>query len=188
MKPSLSTQISISEMRHMEEVEGLTRHEIAKRLDISPATVLRYLGLKNNAASENARITDDKVRQIIDLRKKRFTTREIAQKIGISPTTARRYIEANKDRIYTEDKETEEKQPAMEKKTVSETMMFRVLDEKRTLRLQGSECQYEIVTGGGIDSLTVINGQTEIIMFDRDSLDRFIRELSDLKAQYFGEG
>lgn len=186
MRASLATQVSISEMRHMEDVEGLSRQEIAKRLDISPATVLKYLGLKNSAASESARLTDDKVRQIIDLRRKRFTTREIAKKVGISPTTAHRYIEQNKDRIYTETTETEEKQPAMEKNT--ETMMFRVLDEKRTLRLQGSECQYEIVTGGGIDSLTVINGQTEIIIFDRDSLNRFIQELNDLKTRYFGEG
>jgi hypothetical protein len=64
---------------------------------------------------------------------------------------------------------------------------FLILDEKRTIRLQGAEYQYEAVTGGGMDSLTVIAGQTEIMLFDRDGLDGFIGELTELRDKYFGE-
>lgn len=40
----ISKEITASEMRRMRDEEGLTQAEIAKRLEISPATVSRYIG------------------------------------------------------------------------------------------------------------------------------------------------
>lgn len=44
MRTRLSDSVSLSELRHMREVEGLSNAEIAERLNVSVTIIYRYLG------------------------------------------------------------------------------------------------------------------------------------------------
>jgi DNA-binding CsgD family transcriptional regulator len=197
---SLRHEVSVEEMRYMEDQEGLTRQEIAKRLDVSPTTVTYYLGLKeNDKQSIKARLPEKTVNQIISLRKKNFTYPEIAKELGISIPTARLYCTTYRDKIHDKGQDVmtiEPQKPAECKPTALPVIkdspkpeagqtMFLVLDEKRTVRLQGNEFKYEVVKGGDMDGLTVTFGPTDVAIFDRESLNTFIKELTELQKEFF---
>ena len=99
MYPSITNQISVNEMRHMEDVEKMSRAEIAKKLGISTSTLVKYLGPKY-ARPAKADFKD--VQKIIELRKQNKTYQEIADIVGLSTWTVCKYCNKNLDKIDSE--------------------------------------------------------------------------------------
>lgn len=69
---ALKHEVSASEMQYLRD-QGLTNKAIAERLDISPATVCRYLHPKS------PRLTDNDKQAIVEMLKNGKTVKEIAE-------------------------------------------------------------------------------------------------------------
>lgn len=76
----VDAMISASEMQYLRD-QGLTNKAIAERLDISPATVCRYLHPKS------PRLTDDDKQAIVEMLKNGKTVKEIAENYEKSVAT-----------------------------------------------------------------------------------------------------
>ena len=50
-RKSVRLEVTPSEMLYLREHEGLTNKQISERLDVSPATVYRFIGKRSNAVA-----------------------------------------------------------------------------------------------------------------------------------------
>lgn len=79
-RTALKHEVSASEMQYLRD-QGLTNKQIAERLDISQATVCRYLPPKTT------RLTNDDKRAIVEMYKNGKSVKEIAESYEKSPFT-----------------------------------------------------------------------------------------------------
>lgn len=96
-KQPLSESVSLSELQYMRDEEGLSYSAIAKRLDISPATVSRYLGPKKplvkNKRATRARLTQEEIDEIRRLHGMGRSVSAISAKTGVYGATVKKYID-----------------------------------------------------------------------------------------------
>ena len=62
---------------------------------------------------------------------------------------------------------------------------LKVINRRQTIRLSGAECRYLMDLDGEKDSVTIINGSTDVAILDAALLDRFIDELMQIRKEYF---
>ena len=202
MKEPLSHSVSITELRRMREEEHLTNVEIAKRLDVHPATIGRYLGPyeMNTRSRKHGRkpVTPDMVDTMRRLYQEGRSINSIAERLDVGWETVKKCVRGTGNAVPvamepecpvdTEPAAVEAPAEPDVQEERSEEPMFSVISKRQTIRLQGADCQYELELGSGNDSVTIINGSTEVIMFDAASLRNFISELEQLERQYMKEG
>ena len=208
-KEALSNSVSISELRHMREVEGLTNKEIAKRLDVAPSTISRYLGPQDPEILKRIRrksggqhVEQSTIDEILRLYDEGRSINGIAEKLGLGWNTVKADPQdkgpnwkkkKELDAIPVEPIKVEpiahaEKSVANEEPVVPEVpvqegeiSMLRIISSRQSIRMQGAECQYEVELGAGTDSVTIINSdKQEVAVLDADGLSGLIGELSQI--------
>lgn len=205
MEP-LNKQVSIQELMYMREKQHMSNMQIARQLNVSYGTILRYLGKQGETSKTvgsncGNKITEDMIARIQEMRQQGRSINGIAEKLGISWKTAQRYARVRMPQaedagngLESDDApDGEREDSAMQAYDDQEEPMrenagtaeLTVLHRQQHIRLKGSECEYEVETGGGSDSITVISGKTEVLIFDRGSLLRFINELQTIDRLYF---
>lgn len=183
MKERLTNTVSLQELQYMRDQEHLSNAEIAKRLDVSHGTIVKYLGKSpfQKKGGRRERITAQDIRTIQDMYRNGASYEMIAEAVSCSSTSVRKYtkdIQRTKKPVSTP---VVVSMPTEERKQNS---MFNVISSRRNVRLGGSEYQYEVDIGGGKDTVTVINGAVDMAIFDAESLDRFIDELRQIREGY----
>lgn len=245
-KEPLNKSISVSELLYMRNVEHLSNREIGQKLDVHPATIMRYIGpdvRQPDSPKEKSKgrvVTTKMVAEIRKLYMQGQSINGVAEHVGVSWSTVKKYVSdlgpnrksprrtkpevkeaepvAEESKPITEEAKpvVEESKPIIEeaKPVVEEQRpkqetpkdkpieqiiqvqtedndggndMFEILSKHMTLRIKGAECEYEIETGAANNSVTIINGTTEVIIFDADSLPRFISELQQINDTYMKE-
>lgn len=203
MREPLTNSISITELRHMREDEHLTNKEIAERIGVHPATVLRYIGPDvrkpdhPNETSRGRRVTTGLIAEIRDMYVAGGSIAGIAQKVGLSWKTVKKYtsdLPSNRKAIAKPEAPTVAETPAEPEPIAvavvepeepkGEKSMFQVMSKRQTIRLKGMECEYELELGGGTDTVTIINDGAEVAVLDAGMLQAFIEELKQLRCQY----
>ena len=155
---SLASQVSVSELMHMREVDGLSNKQIALRLGCSSQTVYNYIGGKT---SRKARTEDSKTAR------KRLVMDE-------PPTIRDDETEGDVPDVKPDymggmiRKSKEEYKPQEPKRGITVTADRRVID------VQGQFHAYTIDTG---NSTVTINGRDS---FTQEDFGWFIRELMQI--------
>lgn len=111
-RTALKHEVSASEMQYLRD-QGLTNKAIAERLDISPATVCRYLQPKTT------RLTNDDKQAIVEMYKNGKSVKEIAESYEKSPFTIYHVLNdagLKRERMKTEkvERNNEQKEPIQE--------------------------------------------------------------------------
>lgn len=204
IKEPLTKSVSVEELRHMREVEGLTNKEIAKRLDVSATTVGKYLGPADpDWRARAARLggmtrgcpqkTVDEIRRLYS---EGYSISGIQDRVHVSWETVKKYTKdlgPNRKRKkkaapqQTAPAEVKTTPAAAAPVTTARTPVCTVVSSRRTVKLKGLECQYEVETDGKTGTLTVTNGTSEVAIFDAGSLDAFISELTMIRNDYLSE-
>ena len=205
-KEALSNSVSISELRHMREVEGLTNKEIAKRLDVAPSTISRYLGPQDpeilkriRRKSGSQHIEQDTIDEIRRLYDEGRSINGIAEKLGLGWKTVKAYTQdmgpnwkRKKEFVFdTAPEEPIQEEPVQEEPVAAEEVtiydrrseypMLRIVSQRKSIRMQGAECVYEIELGEGTDSVSILNSdKQEVAVLDADGLSGLIGELSQI--------
>lgn len=161
MRRPVYRDISPDEMRRLREVEGLTNKQIAERCGCSVPTVYAYIGKRSDAVV-NARAQNKPL--------------PVPAHIAIGGG------EATTDGMDITGEDTHGESIGTVMLDASHVSTLSVLEEVRMIQLSGSECQYEVNTGD--KTVTVRNGAVEVIMFDKESLTRFIGELNEIAITY----
>ena len=131
--------------------QGMTNTDIARHLDISLPTVRKYIGPTPAELTNRARQEG--------ARKAR--EQKSAQQVSAEDTA---------------------QQPVPEPEPTEKTPAMRIVAERRICELEGSLCNYEVDTGAG--SVSLKDGASPAVVMgelDRASLDRFIRELQEVR-------
>jgi DeoR/GlpR family transcriptional regulator of sugar metabolism len=186
----LSKSVSLQELQYMREQEHMTNAEIAKKLDVCPQTIRKYLGSQTqNSRGKVDQTTIDRIRSMYQDCVK---IAEIAKAAGVSRETVRRYVMDLERRHHRRPvkRVAARTQTVAEKKTekaVEQTMKnaLKVINRRQTIRLSGAECRYLVDLDGEKDSVTIINGSTDVAILDAALLDRFIDELMQIRKEYF---
>ena len=210
MKQPLSKQVSVSELRHMREVDGLTNKEIAQRLDVSASTIGKYLGppepgwqARAGKKGGRGRLSQETIDEIRRLYKEGHSINGIQEKVHVSWETVKRYTKdlgPNRKKKHVQEPVFQE--PVYQSPTFEGTPLVKavttvaqpvttvrkpvceVISSRRTVKLKGLECQYEVETDGTTGTLTVVNGTSEVAIFDTSTLDAFIEELTMIRKEY----
>lgn len=204
VKEPLTKSVSVEELRHMREVEGLTNKEIAKRLDVSATTVGKYLGPADPdwraRAAKLGGMTRGCPQKTVDEIRRLYSEgcsiSGIQDRVHVSWETVKKYTKdlgpnrKKKKKAVTQQTaqmETPVVSAAAAPVTTARTPVCTILSSRRTVKLQGLECQYEVETDGKTGTLTVTNGTSEVAIFDAGSLDAFIAELTMIRNDYLSE-
>lgn len=97
-KEPLSKSVSISELLYLRNVEHLTNKQIGQKLDVHPATVMRYIGPdirqpdNPHEVSRGRRITTKVVTEIRELYAQGSSISNIAERVGVSWKTVKKYV------------------------------------------------------------------------------------------------
>ena len=205
-KEALSNSVSISELRHMREVEGLNNKEIAKRLDVAPSTISRYLGpqdpeilkrIRRKSGSQHVEQgTIDEIRRLYDEGR---SINGIAEKLGLGWKTVKAYTQdmgpnwkRKKELDAVPADPVNKYEPVDHEEDVKnnrggEYPMLRIEIQRHIILIQGAECQYEIELGDGTDSVTILNSdRQEVAVLDADGLSGLIGELSQILCRMKG--
>lgn len=183
MKESLLNTVSMQELQYMRDQEHLTNEEIAKRLDVTPQTISKYIG-KSPYRRKGGRghgVSAGDIKTIQEMYRNGASCSVIAAAVSCSRETVRRYTKGIQRVNQPTGAPVAVVAPVEERKQSS---MFKVISSRRNVRLGGSEYQYEVDLGGGRDTVTVINGSVDMAIFDAESLDRFIDELRQIREGY----
>ena len=191
----LNKSVSIQELMHMRDVEHLSNSEIARRLDVNPSTIFRYIGPADPSCrakgKNNGRpLTQELIDQIRELYQAGRSVNGISEKLGIGWATVKKYtcgISRPGKKQPEEPFRFDPPEEVMAELHEEDSTMLEIISQKRTVHLKGSECRYEVETDGEKGTLTIINGETEVIMFDRASLGTFIKELENIRDEYLRE-
>lgn len=203
LREPLSKSVSVQELQYMRNEQGLPNVEIAKRLDISPATVVHYLGPRNpecRSKGRNSRkpLTDDIITRIREMYAEGGSVKGISEKLGVGWATVKKYV-SGMEQIHRKRKNTARKPFALDKPVIDNTSeleqekatenksMFEIVSQRQTVRLKGCENCYLIETGGGDDTLTIEYDGTEVCVLDASGIDTFIQELQRIRHEYFGD-
>lgn len=163
MRKSLKLEISVSEMLHYREQEGLTNKQIAERLGCSVATVYRFIGKRSysvaNAQAQNKPLP-----------------------VPEAVATGRVESPIEEDEPIVEEPTMEvQKKPVVS--AVSETPFssfapsLTVLKRREIIDFKGDYCTFEVDTG--TESVNMKDGVIEGVM-DKNGLFCFIRELMEI--------
>lgn len=153
-RKSVRLEVSPTEMLYLREHEGLTNKQISERLDVSPATVYRFIGKRSNAVA-NA----------------------MAQN---KPCPVPEHIASGR---YEEPTEVESTMDEQKKPEVSEDSFsafaptLSLIKRREIIDFKGDYCMYTVDTGEGTVDMKdgVIEGT-----LDKDALYHFIRELMEI--------
>lgn len=203
----LSKSISVSELRHMREEEGLTNKEIADRLDVAPTTIAKYLGpaepgWRSKAGRRGAlhrKTSQETIDEIRRLYREGHSINGIAEKLGVGWNTVKVHTQDmgpnRKKKFVFDTVPAVEEEPVIHEEPVvqevpvqeGEISMLKVISQRQSIRMQGAECQYEIELGDGTDSVTVLNSDgQEVAVLDADGLSGLIGELSQILVRMKG--
>lgn len=97
-KEPLSKSVSVSELLYLRNVEHLTNRQIGEKLDVHPATILRYIGPdvrkpdRPNEVSRGRKITTKVVAEIRELYTQGKSINGIAEQLGIGWSTVKKYV------------------------------------------------------------------------------------------------
>lgn len=150
------------------DAQGLTRTEIAKRLHVSPAIILKYCGRK-----PPRKRTYELVQKVHEMRAEGKTIREICKATGIAKNTCQKAIaDANTNAVIQ--RLAEMKTP--EQQETKEAKALRIICTRQTLR--GAFCEYTVDTGK--DSIDV-SGDILTGTLDKATLADFIAELQEIQ-------
>lgn len=203
-KEPLSKSVSIAELRHMREVDGLTNKEIADRLDVAPTTIAKYLGpaepgWRSKAGRRGAlhrKTSQETIDEIRRLYMEGRSINGIAEKLGVGWNTVKVHTQdmgPNKKKKYVFDTvPAVEEEPVVNEEPVVQvqegvTPMLKIISSRQSIRMQGAECQYEIELGDGTDSVTILNSdRQEVAVLDADGLSGLIGELSQILVKMKG--
>lgn len=203
-KEPLSKSVSIAELRHMREVDGLTNKEIADRLDVAPTTIAKYLGpaepgWRSKAGRRGAlhrKTSQETIDEIRRLYMEGRSINGIAEKLGVGWNTVKVHTQdmgPNKKKKYVFDTvPAVEEEPVVNEEPVVQvqegvTPMLKIISSRQSIRMQGAECQYEIELGDGTDSVTILNSdKQEVAVLDADGLSGLIGELSQILVKMKG--
>ena len=194
MKECLTNTVSLQELQYMRDQEHLTNAEIAKRLDVSAATIAKYIG-KSPFRKRRSSYSAADIKTIQEMYRNGATYDMIQEAVSCSSNTVRRYTKGIRRKKpaaapaapVTATAPVTVTAPVIVSTPVVERMqsnMFKVISSRRNVRLGGSEYQYEVDLGSGRDTVTVINGSVDMAIFDAESLDRFIDELRQIREGY----
>ena len=195
-KAPLSKSVSIQELRYMRD-QGMNNREIAKALDVSPATVGRYLGpqdIKARSKKHNCKeVTSEMADEIRRMYGEKRSINSIANRFDIGWQTVKKIVAGSKMKF---DDPAEIMEPGAQvtvdpkpeaPDAKKENDMLAVLSKRQTIRLAGSECLYEIESGMNEQSmLSLIFGDTVRMILDSASLQTFIGELTKIQSEYLG--
>lgn len=101
IRQSLTKTVSVSELRQMRD-DGLTNREIAKRLDVHPATIGRYLGPPDLKAhgkkkcSAGKEVTPDMAADMQRLYREGRSINSIAERFGVGWQTTKKIVAGSK--------------------------------------------------------------------------------------------
>ena len=154
-RKSVRLEVSPSEMLYLREHEGLTNKQISERLDVSIATVYRFIGKRSNAVA-NA-IAQNKPCPVPE---------HIASGRYEEPTSE---VESTMD---------EQKKPEVSEDSFSAfAPTLSLIKRREIIDFKGDYCMFTVDTGEGtIDmKVGVIEGT-----LDKDALYHFIRELMEI--------
>ena len=192
MKECLTNTVSLQELQYMRDQEHLTNAEIAKRLDVSPGTIIKYLG-RSPFRKRGSTFSAGDIKTIQEMYRNGATYSMIEEAVSCSKATVVRYTRGLKRRKKPAAAPAAASAPAVTSVPVivstpvverKQSNMFKVISSRRNVRLGGSEYQYEVDLGSGRDTVTVINGSVDMAIFDAESLDRFIDELRQIREGY----
>lgn len=200
MKECLTNTVSLQELQYMRDQEHLTNAEIAKKLDVSAATIAKYIG-KSPFRKRRSSYSAADIKTIQEMYRNGATYDMIQEAVSCSSNTVRRYTKGIRRKQpaaapaapVTVTAPAAASAPAVTSAPVivstpvverMQSNMFKVISSRRNVRLGGSEYQYEVDLGGGRDTVTVINGSVDMAIFDAESLDRFIDELRQIREGY----
>lgn len=97
-KEPLSKSVSVSELLYLRNVEHLTNKQIGQKLDVHPATVMRYIGPdirqpdNPHEVSRGRKITTKVVMEIRELYAQGGSINNIAERVGVSWKTVKKYV------------------------------------------------------------------------------------------------
>ena len=199
VKEPLTKSVSVAELLHMRNEDHLTNRQIAERLDVHPATILRYIGpdirqpvqpRKGKRCVVTTKLVDSMREMYLDGK----SINTIAEHVGLSWKTVKKYIAdlgPNRKKKLQPEAQDPVGVPATPVAAVpvvtARTPVCTVVSSRRTVKLKGLECQYEVETDGKTGTLTVTNGSSEVAIFDAGSLDAFIAELTMIRKDYLSE-
>ena len=191
MKECLTNTVSLQELQYMRDQEHLTNAEIAKKLDVSAATIAKYIG-KSPFRKRRSCYSAADIKTIQEMYRNGATYDMIQEAVSCSSNTVRRYTKGIRRKEpaaapAAASAPAVTSAPVIVSTPVVERMqsnMFKVISSRRNVRLGGSEYQYEVDLGSGRDTVTVINGSVDMAIFDAESLDRFIDELRQIREGY----
>ena len=153
-RKSVRLEVSPSEMLYLREHEGLTNKQISERLDVSIATVYRFIGKRSNAVA-NA----------------------MAQN---KPCPVPEHIASGR---YEEPTEVESTMDEQKKPEVSEDSFsafaptLSLINRREIIDFKGDYCMFTVDTGEG--TIDMKDGVIEGTL-DKDALYHFIRELMEI--------
>lgn len=203
-KEPLSKSVSIAELRHMREVDGLTNKEIADRLDVAPTTIAKYLGpaepgwrsKAGRRGSLHRKTSQETIDEIRRLYMEGRSINGIAEKLGVGWNTVKVHTQDmgpnKKKKLVFDTVPAIEEEPVVNEEPVVQvqegvTPMLKIISSRQSIRMQGAECQYEIELGDGTDSVTILNSdRQEVAVLDADGLSGLIGELSQILVKMKG--
>ena len=154
-RKSVRLEVSPSEMLYLREHEGLTNKQISERLDVSIATVYRFIGKRSNAVA-NA-MAQNKPCPVPE---------HIASGRYEEPTSE---VESTMD---------EQKKPEVSEDSFSAfAPTLSLIKRREIIDFKGNYCMFTVDTGEGTVDMKdgVIEGT-----LDKDALYHFIRELMEI--------
>ena len=176
VRKKLYKDVTVSEMLTLRQ-EGLSNHQIAKRLDVSEATVYRYIGKKSfavaNAEAQNkpCPIPVATIGSCVDIEKYH---KDMPDDVVFVGQTQPEKNEEPKEGP----KMTQKKKPAPGK--VAGMDVLRVC---HVYDLKGSLCTYHVNLGEGTVEMTTEGGSLITGMLDAQTIPDFIAELNQILAE-----
>lgn len=155
-RKSVRLEVSPTEMLYLREHEGLTNKQIAERLDVSPATVYRFIGKRSNAVA-NA-IAQNKPCPVPE---------HIASGRYEEPTLE---VESTMD-------EQKKAEVVSEPSFSAFAPTLSLIKRREIIDFKGDYCMFTVDTGEG--TIDMKDGVVEGTL-DKDALYHFIRELMEI--------
>lgn len=154
-RKSVRLEVSPTEMLYLREHEGLTNKQISERLDVSIATVYRFIGKRSNAVA-NA-MAQNKPCPVPE---------HIASGRYEEPTSE---VESTMD---------EQKKPEVSEDSFSAfAPTLSLINRREIIDFKGDYCMFTVDTGEG--TIDMKDGVIEGTL-DKDALYHFIRELMEI--------